>query len=546
MNIATTTMCIGYHAACFFVVCTRHPVNGFSGVGRRSRSTLGLCSLRENADVATATSSDQNDGRVVLRRVSDDDIDDVELARLSGCTSGATARRILRRALSGDDALFRSLTIPPLASAKYLSDAELAIQTNVRNQRKKVTELVETNGDADADRASLFVLGLFVASMSSAVAASESLPGPEIVRFVVVWLLSFAPLLFVGVGLAVPQELQVALIQLQAAVLPSYKQRMIQHEAGHFLMGHLLGLPVKEYRADSAIKSAVEFYPLKDKGLGQEKARSMGFVNNNNKDDDDTDDDYNYNDNNGYDRPFFSEGGRGDVLLQNSVLADPKENDLWAKQVPNKDKARDAWPFRRLDDDTLDVFSVVSLAGVTAEILAFGDGQGGFADLAQLSIILKDNVEDDNNGDFDKTFQTKVRFALGYNFSQMRRHLGALDALAAVMERGGSVEECVRAIETCEDASGLSNVFPGPRRLQRYESLRKERLQQDYTVLEKLVLKKYADKNGTDKGATEGRGGGDREDDGKFAVTGDDPLYLAGAAAVSFFVWASSGGLSLH
>ena len=41
-----------------------------------------------------------------------------------------------------------------------------------------------------------------------------------------------------------------------------------------------------------------------------------------------------------------------------------------------------------------------------------------------------------------------------------------------------------------------------------------------------------------------GKGGGDRKE--KFQLTGDDPLYAAGAAAAAFAIWASSGGLSLH
>ena len=42
----------------------------------------------------------------------------------------------------------------------------------------------------------------------------------------------------------------------------------------------------------------------------------------------------------------------------------------------------------------------------------------------------------------------------------------------------------------------------------------------------------------------EGRGGGYIKESVQF--TGDDPLYAALAASFVFFVWASSGGLSLH
>lgn len=47
-----------------------------------------------------------------------------------------------------------------------------------------------------------------------------------------------------------------------------------------------------------------------------------------------------------------------------------------------------------------------------------------------------------------------------------------------------------------------------------------------------------------DDGVLLGDGGGGRK--ARFVLTGDDPLYVAGALAFSFFVWASNGGLSLH
>ena len=41
-----------------------------------------------------------------------------------------------------------------------------------------------------------------------------------------------------------------------------------------------------------------------------------------------------------------------------------------------------------------------------------------------------------------------------------------------------------------------------------------------------------------------GIGGGNKK--ARFAITGDDPLYVAIAVAFAFFAWASSGGISLH
>ena len=66
------------------------------------------------------------------------------------------------------------------------------------------------------------------------------------------------------------------LVSIQRNVFPTYRQRMIQHEAAHFLMGHLLGLPIKGY-ATNAVKSAVEFYPLNDPEIGRDRVQSLGF-----------------------------------------------------------------------------------------------------------------------------------------------------------------------------------------------------------------------------------------------------------------------------
>jgi hypothetical protein len=75
------------------------------------------------------------------------------------------------------------------------------------------------------------VLGIFLASSLSAIVANENLPGPEIIRFLVVWVLSFTPFaLVVGYGIATPDNLQALLV---------YRKRMIQHEAGQFPHGAL-------------------------------------------------------------------------------------------------------------------------------------------------------------------------------------------------------------------------------------------------------------------------------------------------------------------
>lgn len=156
--------------------------------------------------------------------------------KLKSCQSAREASRILESALGSTEngCLYNSVSIPPGAAAKGLSDGDLAIQTRLANKKYRIVDLIELSGDRDADRASLAIFCLMLASTGSALVANQSLPGPEIVRFLVVWLFSFAPLAFVGYGIATPEKLQTALVALQRNVFPAYRRRMLQHEAGEF------------------------------------------------------------------------------------------------------------------------------------------------------------------------------------------------------------------------------------------------------------------------------------------------------------------------
>jgi len=134
----------------------------------------------------------------------------------------------------------------------------------------------------------------------------------------------------------------------------------------------------------------------------------------------------------------------------------------------------------------------------------------------------------------------RIRFAIGYAMSQLRFHLGALDALADAMERDGSIADCVIAIESCPNVSGQSDAFGAD-----YVQLRRERIRSEGVgLIEKLALGgKNADIE-EDRLVT-GIGGGYRKQD-RFAITGVDPFYAALGVSVLFLIWASSGGLQLH
>lgn len=461
-------------------------------------------------------------------------IDSSLLRKLDTCESGSAAKILLDKAVSNSDRLYQSISIPPGASERGISDGDLAIQTKIRNRKYGIFELIDLNGDKDADRASAGVLGVFLASSLTAIVANENLPGPEILRFVVVWIFSFLPLALVGYGIATPENLQALLVSIQRELFPSYSKRMIQHEAGHFLMAHLLGFPIKGYSVN-AVKNAVEFYPLSDKAAGANRASQLGFDRPNAA----------LMDTNEVQMapsesvPYFSkDGSGGEIMETQSVFRNSKNyTDNPFLKLPSQNEPRESWPFRGFDHQTVDKLAVVSVAGACAEILAFGNAEGGLADFSQLRQIFG-SAEPELN---ERDMENRIRFSVGYTMTQLRLHLGALDDLAAVMERGGSVSECVQAIESCPNVSGNDGIF-GDYDIRRRQKFKLEGVQ----ILEKLFLGERNADTEEDR-LVEGKGGGFRKEKKRLIqISGDDPLYIALGISFLFLAWATSGGLTLH
>lgn len=139
----------------------------------------------------------------------------------------------------------------------------------------------------------------------------------------------------------------------------------------------------------------------------------------------------------------------------------------------------------------------------------------------------------------ERDIENRIRYSVGLTMTQLRLHLGALDSLAEVMERGGSVSECVKAIESCPNVSGNDGIFGDYdlRRRQKFRSL-------GVNFFEKIFL---GDKNADteEDRLVEGKGGGYRKNSKLIKLSGDDPLYIALGIAFLFLAWAASGGISL-
>ncbi len=472
--------------------------------------------------------------RSVLRDQTQSKGNNFELLReLEACESGTSAKNIMEQALrNGNNPLYGSVTIPPGASDRVISDGDLAIQTKIRNKKYGIFDLIDLNGDRDADRASAGVLGVFLASSFSAIAANQNLPGPEILRFCVVWILSFTPLALVGYGIATPENLQSLLVSIQRELFPTYRKRMIQHEAGHFLISHLLGFPIKGYSVN-AVKNAVEFYPLNDPKAGQNRATRLGFDRTSERFDQ-MDKRQVFEDNKA---PYFSKEGRGgDMIEAQSVFRKSKNyTDNPFLKLPTEMEPKNSWPFRGFDPATVDKLATVSVAGVCAEIIAFGNAEGGVADFSQLRQIFA-NAEPELS---ERDMENRIRFSIVFAMTQLRLHLGALDALAEVMERDGTVAECVTAIEECSNVSGNDGIF-GDYDLRRRQTFRSKGANMWETL---LLNEKNADTEETR--LIEGKGGGYKEESKFIQLSGDDPLYISLGIACIFLAWATSGGISL-
>jgi len=163
----------------------------------------------------------------------------------------------------------------------------------------------------------------------------------------------------------------------------------------------------------------------------------------------------------------------------------------------------------------------------------------------------------------DKEKENRIRFAMGYTMSQLRLHLGCIDNLVDVMDSGGTLAECVLAIEKCDNISGndnvVSNKYDGSYRSSNsnndYDYRRRQKLKSESSsalfglaslnIFQQFLFgPKNLDDGNIDDTDQQRRGEGGLLSN--IQITGDDPLYLALGVACLFIAWATSGGLSLH
>ena len=189
-------------------------------------------------------------------------------------------------------------------------------------------------------------------------------------------------------------------------LFPEFRRKVICHEAGHFLVAYLLGLPVR-----GCITSAWE-------------ARKYPGI----------------------------KGQAGTIFF------DPKIDEEVKKQ--------------RVTRRSLDRISVVTMAGIAAEALQFGNCEGGSAD-EQALIRLFSQISPPWN---IVRIQGQARWAVVQALGLIKEHKASYDAAVAALEAGKGVGDVVLAIE-----ANLPTQLPAAGRIQE-RAERKRKIERDALI----------------------------------------------------------------
>ncbi|KOM52904.1 hypothetical protein LR48_Vigan09g156300 [Vigna angularis] len=100
-------------------------------------------------------------------------------------------------------------------------------------------------------------------------------------------------------------------------------------------------------------------------------------------------------------------------------------------------------------EETLNRFSCIALAGVSTEYLIYGFSEGGLDDIRKLDLLLK------GLGFTQKKADSQVRWSLLNTVLLLRRHEAARAKVAEALSMGKSVGTCIDIIESSIDVSDL-------------------------------------------------------------------------------------------
>ncbi|KAL6850492.1 hypothetical protein ACP4OV_021119 [Aristida adscensionis] len=214
-------------------------------------------------------------------------------------------------------------------------------------------------------------------------------------------------------------------------VSQKYHNRVIQHEAGHFLIAYLLGVLPKGYTITS-------WDTLINQGSLNVQA-GTAFV------------DYEFLEEHDIDANIFSLDTGADRAVWRGGLPSPPTAARTMEPVlslpyifltiDEGKKTSNEINTGKLSAMMLNKFSCIALAGVATEYLLYGVAEGGLADINQLDGLFK------SLGFTQKKADSQVRWAVLNTVLMLRRHEKARSQLAEAMSSGKSVGSCIEVIE---------------------------------------------------------------------------------------------------
>lgn len=123
---------------------------------------------------------------------------------------------------------------------------------------------IEGNVDVSLDDIKYATLAVTLGCSALGIAALALLP--ENIGATICYLVALIPVAFLGIGSTAPGLIADGIASLKGTADDDVKKedRVCRHEAGHFLVGYLCGLPVKSYSITDIGYPCVEFHPTSD------------------------------------------------------------------------------------------------------------------------------------------------------------------------------------------------------------------------------------------------------------------------------------------